>query len=394
MVMKGRNIHIVWFLVLMTTCGEKSPVNHAHHGGNDSTSMAQSLSLLASPVTQVVISSQKTIKPSLGMTEKSIAANGYISFDERRNNKVSVRSSGRIESLYIKYDYQYVTKGERIADLYSPELSTYQKEYLFLLKSKGDSLITQAREKLKLLGLSDSQINQVELSGIIASTIAIISPVDGFIRFASDIAASGEMNETASTEMGSKQEASAAPNSPSNSQIREGVYVSKGQTLFVVNDCREVWAILSFDISSQAELKKGEPVILYSEMQTEKVKATIDFIEPTYKGKQRFAQARVFLNNPLRTFKINSLIHGEFSTQTKELTVPLSSVYDLGSQKIVWVKIAVTSNGSGVFEPKVVMTGIATDNSIEIISGLSGDEEIALDAGYMIDSESILKQAP
>jgi Cu(I)/Ag(I) efflux system membrane fusion protein len=328
------------------------------------------------------------------MTEKSITANGYIAFDERRNNKVSVRSSGRIERLYIKYDYQYVKKGERIADLYSPELSTYQKEYLFLLKSKEDSLITQAREKLKLLGLSESQIKQVEQSGVIASTIAISSPEDGFIRFTSDVPASGEMEETASTEMGSIQEASVAPNSPSNSQIREGVYVSKGQTLFVVNDCRQVWAILSVDISSQGELKKGEPVMLYSEMQTEKVKATIDFIEPAYKGKQRFTQARVYLDNPLRTFKINSLIHGELSTQTKALTVPLSSVYDLGSQKIVWVKMGVTSNGSGVFEPKVVMTGIATNNSIEIISGLSGEEEIALDAGYMIDSESILKQAP
>lgn len=393
--MKIRKIHIVWVLALATTCGEKSPVNHTHHSGNDSTNVEQTLKLLASPVNQVVISSQKTIRASREMTEKSITANGYIAFDERRNNKVSIRSSGRIERLYIKYDYQYVKKGERIADLYSPELSTYQKEYLFLLKSKEDSLIAQAREKLKLLGLSESQVKQVEQSGVIASTIEIVSPVDGFIRFTSDIAASGEMKETASTEMGSITEApSAAPNTPSGSQIREGVYVNKGQTLFVVNDCRKVWAILSVDMTSKVELKKGDPVTLLSELQSEKIKTTIDLIEPIYKDNQRFTQARIYLDNPLRTFKINSLIRGEFAAQTKALTIPMSSVYDLGSRKIVWVKTGMTSNGIGVFEPREVTIGLISANSLEIIMGLDGDEEIALDAGYMMDSESILKEKP
>lgn len=390
-----RMIHIVWFLVIATTCGEKSQVNHTHHSRNDSTKVEQALKLLASPVNQVVISSQKTIRATRKMTEEPITANGYIAFDERRNNKVSVRSSGRIERLYIKYDYQYVKKGERIADLYSPELSTYEKEYLFLLKSKEDTLIAQAREKLKLLGLSESQVKQVEQSGVIASTIEIVSPVDGFIRFTSDIAASGEMEETASTEMGSKTEApSAAPNTPPNSQIREGVYVTKGQTLFVVNDCRQVWAILSIDMSSKVELKKGDPVTLFSEMQSEKIKTTIDLIEPIYKDNQRFTQARIYLDNPLRTFKINSLIRGEFAAQTKTFMVPMSSVYDLGTRKIVWVRTGLTSNGIGVFEPREVTVGLISANSLEIIMGLDGDEDIALDAGYMMDSESILKEKP
>ena len=94
------------------------------------------------------------------------------------------------------------------------------------------------------------------------------------------------------------------------------MYVNKGQTLFVVNDCREVWAILSANIASQGEIKSGDSVILYSEVQEAQIKAIVDLVEPVYQEKQRFTQVRVYLDNPLRAFKITSLIKGELSTLT------------------------------------------------------------------------------
>ncbi len=393
--MTGKSSHITWFLILATACGKQASEDHAHHVDHDGTKIAQAISENARPANQVVLSSQKTIKPSRKLAEKALTANGYIAFDERRNYKVALRTSGRIEKLYIKYNYQYVKKGEQIAEVYSPELSTYQEEYLFLLKSGEDVLVVKAKEKLKLLGLSESQIQQTERSAVATHTVNITSPIDGFIRFPLEPVSSGEMNASSSTGMGAMAEApssSAGALVTSGVQIREGMYVNKGQTLFVVNDCLQVWAILSVDISSQVELKKGAPVTLTSEVQSEPVKASIDLVEFAYKDKQRFTQARIYLDNPGRKFKINSLIKGEFLIHTQGLMVPLSSVYDLGSRKIVWIRTGTTSNGIGLFEPKVVMTGIASNNSIEIITGLTGDEEIALDAGFMLDSESILNE--
>lgn len=391
--MAAQRLHIVWFLILVTACGKQSTEDHSQHTSHDSTKIKQAINLIANPANRVVLSSQKTIKPSKSVTGQNITVNGYIVFDERRNNKVAVRTSGRIEKLYIKYNYQYVKKGQAIAELYSPELNTYQEEYLFLLKSGEDSLVMKAKEKLKLLGLSESQISQVAKSGIVEATITITSPEDGFIRLSSEPVSSGEMKTAPSTEMGSMTKTSSSNTQVSaGSQIQEGIYVSKGQTLFVVNDCRQVWAILSVDISSQIDLNQGDSVTIYSEMQKERVKTIIDFIEPSYKTNQRFTQARIYLSNPSRTFKINSLIRGEFSIKPNALTVPSSSIYDLGSRRIVWVKTGVTAKGIGVFEPKEVMTGITSGNLVEISSGLKGDEDLALDAGYMLDSESILKQ--
>ena len=383
--------HNVWFLILATACGKQSAEDHTNHTGQDSAKVNEAIRMISRPSNQVVLSSQKTIKLSQGTAKQTVTASGYIAFDERRNNIVAVRTSARIEKLYVKYNYQYVKKGERIAELYSPELNTFQEEYVFLLQSKEDSLAAKAKQKLKLLGLSESQIQRIEKSSTVTNTIIITSPIDGFIRFSTEPASQDEMKLSSKIGgMNAAAESNAESQITSSDQIREGAYITKGQTLFVVNDTRQVWVILSVGIDSQTELKKGSLIILYPEGQADSINARIDLVEPIYQDKQRFAQARIYLDNQERKLKINSLVRSKFLIQTDALTIPLSSVYDLGSRKIVWVKTDTTSNGTGLFEPRVVMTGMSSNNFIQIISGLQGDEEIALNAGYMLDSESIL----
>lgn len=388
-----RGLHIVWFLILATGCGKQTQEDHTNHSEHNN---KDAINIVSRPVNQVVLSSQKTIKPLSGSNENTLKANGYIAFDERRNNKVAVRISGRIEKLYIKYNYQYVKKGQTIAEIYSPELSTYQEEYLFLLKSSEDSLAEMAKQKLELLGLSESQILQVKNSGIVTYTVSITSAMDGFIRFSSDPVSTEAMNssKSAMSSMTGISSENRGAEITSSAQIQEGIYVNKGQTLFVVNDCRKVWAILSADISSQAKIKKGDTVILSSEVLAEQIKTTVDLVESVYQEKQRFTQVRIYLDNPLRSLKINSLIKAEFITSVSGLTVPTSSVFDLGTRKIVWVKTGVTANGIGLFEPRVVTVGVSSNNFTEILSGLTSNEDIALDAGYMMDREGIVNEKP
>lgn len=383
--------HNVWFLILATACGKQSAEDHTNHTGQDSAKVNEAIRMISRPSNQVVLSSQKTIKLSQGTAKQTVTVSGYIAFDERRNNIVAVRTSARIEKLYVKYNYQYVKKGERIAELYSPELNTFQEEYSFLLQSGEDSLAAKAKQKLKLLGLSETQIQRIEKSSTVTNTIIITSPIDGFIRFSTEPASQDEMKPSSKIGgMNAAAESNAESQITSSDQIREGAYITKGQTLFVVNDTRQVWVILSVGIDSQTVLKKGSLIILYPEGQADSINARIDLVEPIYQDKQRFAQARIYLDNQERKLKINSLVRSKFLIQTDALTIPLSSVYDLGSRKIVWVKRDTTSNGTGLFEPRVVMTGMSSNNFIQIISGLQGDEEIALNAGYMLDSESIL----
>lgn len=344
-----------------------------------------------------VLSNQATVKLQLFDSSIAINAQGYITYDIRRNNKMAVRVGGRIEKLYVKYNNEYVRKGDKILDLYSPELNTYEDEFLFLIRSsdKGEKLIEEGRKKLRLLGMTDAQINKLERTGEHFYTISVFSPYDGYIILTSDEQGKGNMN----TETNSGNGISAMGNSrvePANAnssgQIREGMYVNSGQTLFSVNDLDEVWAIVSLETKFEPHFKLNDDFLLNSEIVPGKdIHGKVNFIEPSFKDDQRFLQARVYLNNKDHLLKINSLVKGKIIQASHNLwMLPSSSVYDLGRRKVVWVYNGKTLKGSKLFEAREVITGIRQRDLTQILEGLGKNQEVVMDAGYMVDSESFI----
>ena len=71
--------------------------------------------------------------------------------------------------------------------------------------------------------------------------------------------------------------------------------------------------------------------------------------------------------------------------------IPAGSVYYLGQTAIVWVRTGITKEGNGIFQSRVVRIGHRDGNKVEILEGLNANELIAKDAGYMADSETIIK---
>ena len=196
-----------------------------------------------------VLSRQATVKLQSGINGDIIKAQGYITTDPNRNKSVAARFSGRIEKLYVKFSNQYVKQGDKIMDIYSPDLRTIQEEHLFILKSNNEnSLIEKSREKLRLLGITDNQITQLEKNGTVALTISVYSPANGYVFFSeqSQQQNAGTKNNPAMNTMNMKQNANNESSyDASASQIREGMYVNEGQKLFSVNDLQEVWALVS-----------------------------------------------------------------------------------------------------------------------------------------------------
>ena len=353
------------------------------------------------PVNKTVFSNAQTIHPVIKNISDTIYASGYIAFDERRNNKVAVRVAGRIEKLYMKYNYQYVHKGDKVLELYSPELNTYQEEYLHHLKTKSDSfLIDATKQKLLLLGLSAKQLTEIETTGQPLKSITIYSLYTGFILYdfqqqqnisAQNVYAPSSgmngMNGATGT-----QKSTPANQMQSGAKISEGDYVSKGQTLFVLNDCKEVYAIVAFDANEGAEIKPNLPVKIKSQLLPgEIINANISFIEPSFKEEQKFLQARVYLKNELLKLKVNSIVTVEFAETGKYLVVPSSSVLSLGNRKFVWLQKESAQQGSKILEAKEIKVGKETGEYIQVISGITAQNKIAKDAGYLLDSESLIK---
>ena len=61
---------------------------------------------------------------------------GKIEIDERRITKIPAHFHGRIEKLYVNFTGEQVTKGQLLAEVYSPELIAAQEELLQSMKYK------------------------------------------------------------------------------------------------------------------------------------------------------------------------------------------------------------------------------------------------------------------
>jgi Cu(I)/Ag(I) efflux system membrane fusion protein len=345
-----------------------------------------------------VLSRQSTVKLTTQSETQSLKAQGYIDLDRNRNQTVSSRFGGRIEKLYVKYDFQFIKKGERILELYSSELNTFQEEHLFILKTKSEeSLVEQSRLKLKLLGLTDNQITQLEKNKMFTQSISVFSPSSGYIFFNAksnnnpdpENAQQSSMNNMTNVAKNNTDKLfDATPN-----QIREGMYINKGETLFSINDLQNVWAIVSVPAEIHSSILINKRVIIISELFPDKLfNGKMALVEKTFEeNKQRFVRLRIDLPNPKGQLKLNSLITAEINLGSKgNFQIPVSAVYRTGFHSFVWVKTGTTESGTGIFKLRKVSTSLPGNGMINVIAGLYENEEVAEHAGYLTDSETFL----
>lgn len=348
---------------------------------------------------QQVLSRQATVKLQSGMDGQTIKAQGFIALAQNHNLSIAARFGGRIEKLYVKFNNQYVKQGDKIMDIYSPGLRTYQEEHLFLLKSNAEkNLIEKSAEKLGLLGITRKQIEQLEIRGTVALTISIFSPANAYVFFNSPLTQENlsPNTESSNSSMNMQQSAgNASSYAASDSQIREGIYVNEGQVLFSMNPLREVWAIVSVSNQYLNQVNVGQAVEIVSESNPSIVlNGKVALIEQTYEeAGQLFARLRIVLKNINNSLKLNSLVNAQFTLRNNQnLQVPSSAVYKTGLNAYVWVKTDTTKSGTGIFQLRKVIAGSDNLGKTRIKSGLSPEDEIAVQAGLMTDSETFFNE--
>jgi membrane fusion protein, copper/silver efflux system len=102
-------------------------------GNLQSNRLTPGLDPLLKPTNANSISSIKTVTPIRKTMVSKLNGNGLITYDTRQSYTIPVRFSGRVEKLYIRYNFQPVKKGQKILEAYSPDLVEAQRELLFLM---------------------------------------------------------------------------------------------------------------------------------------------------------------------------------------------------------------------------------------------------------------------
>lgn len=356
------------------------------------------LSRLMKSPNEAVVSAIKTIKPEFKSVGVSVDAVGIVTYDTRNIYTIPARVGGRIEKMYLKYEFEVVRKGQKIAEIYSPELITAQRELLYLLENDRDNqmLLESAKKKLQLLGLSTSQINDLTNRREISSAFSIYSPYDGYV-ITNDLAPSVSQDMTQPSGAGGQMDgmnasssgATAAPTvANSNTQpsflVREGNYVSTGQTLLKVVNTNALRIELDLLGGQMGMVKHGDKLEL-DLGNGNKVQAAVDFVQPFFNEGQNFLKIRVYTHK-INNLHIGQLVRARIDMKSKEsLWIPKTALLDLGTDKIVFIK------DRDIVKPKRITTGIRTDDQVEVTEGLASSDEIAFNAQYLVDSESFIK---
>lgn len=337
------------------------------------------LTTLLKPTNGFVISTIPVIALQRSTENIEIEALGSVAYDTRQVGAISARVSGRIEKLYVRFRYQKVYAGQKIMDVYSPELLTAQQNLLFLLTNDAGNtgFIKTAKEKLLLLGMSGHQLQQVIKTQKPSFTISIYSKYSGHIHETSGMANEKTTPAGMNNASGVTEELS----------LKEGMYIQKGQSIFSVYNPARVWALVSIYADDQSSVKKGNNVRIVAETAPDKpFTGKINFIEPFYRRGNKTLSVRVYFDNSKLNIPVGSQVRATiFGGSHTADWLPTESIVSLGLDKAVFVK---ASTG---FMPHIVNTGLVVKQKIEILKGLATTDSVARNGQYLMDSESFIK---
>lgn len=347
----------------------------------------------------------KIVEVGVRPLQKVIRTVGLIQYDEKRLATVNTKFEGWIERLYADYEGKYVNKGERLAEVYSPELYATQMELINALRwakktgpaagrenagntpssppgkventpptsplGKGgdggvgsvtdmlaadaQTIVSAARQRLKLWDISDEQIKRIEETGSPVRTMTIYSPVTGYIV---------------------------------QKMALQGMKVMPGEKLFDIVDLSTLWVVADIYENELSLVKPGESArISLSYFPEKEFSSRIDFIYPSISSTTRSAKVRFEIPNYNGRLKpqMYSNITVKINLGSK-LSIPDDAVLDTGTRQVVFV-----DHGEGNFEPREVMTGIRAEGFREVTMGLKAGEKVASAATFLIDSEAQLK---
>jgi len=390
-------------LLLFLTIGFSLAACQRNHKETDTDKPAHpvrdtSLNYLLKPVNEQVISRIPLIRAQKGSSIYMREVQGRVTYDTRNQITLASRVSGRIEKLYIKYNYQPVKRGQLIMEIYSPDLAAAQRE-LLLIQASGDEdgMLQSAKQRLMLLGMDQAQINKVLRTGQIAYTIPIYSNATGFIleKQAANAVPPPTPMSTSAVNTGMDDMVSGGATSIQSSQtaatqvnsavlIREGQYLNAGQNIFTIYRTGDLVVEFSLSPTVVSQLNKQAKVLIQRTANKEQtLTGKIGLIQPVFNAGENFVIARVYLEGS--GLQPGELVTGQIPFVTeKGLWLPKEAVVSIGNQSVVFKK------EGRVFIPKTVKTGITQNNQIQVFGELS-EWDLAKNAYYLIDSESFIK---
>jgi RND family efflux transporter MFP subunit len=346
-------------------CGMKLVPRAADAPAQDGVPGLSALELSADRIQLMGMKTAVALRQALPVSIRTVA---FVTPTEGGVVSVTARYTGWIESTAVDETGRAVEKGEILATVYSPELTSALQSLAAAAKwsgrtgggsasaAQGDPS-RDARLRAELLGLARQDVDAIAASGEIPQTVPIRSPVRGHVA--------------------------------RKSAVRGG-YVTPGTELFQIADLSSVWAVADVHEAEIARVRVGQRAVLeLPAWPGERFAGKIAFVSPALSTGSRTLQARIELRNP--GLKLRPGMYGDVTVDLgaeSAVTVPSEAVVDTGEHQYVFV-----SRGSGRFEPRRVRVGWRGGGQVALLSGVAEGERVVTTASFLLDSESRLRAA-
>jgi len=300
----------------------------------------------------------RTAEVTRGNLTSPVVAVGSVAYNERDVALVQARSNGFVERLYVRAPLDPVHKGQALAELYVPEWVAAQEEYLSVKHMQGngmEGLLGGARQRMRLVGMTEYQIHLVESTGKVQPRLTIFAPIGGVVA------------ELA---------------------VRDGMTVMAGAPMFKINGIGTIWVNADVPESLSALVRPGNAVEARTPaLQGTVFKGKVSAILPDVNPATRTLKARIELANPSGQLVPGMFATINFSSAARKdiLLVPTEAVIQTGTRSVVMV-----TQGDGKFVPVDVEIGTETNGQTEIRKGLDAGQKVVVSGQFLIDSEASL----
>ncbi len=217
--------------------------------------------------------------------ENEVRMVGNVDYDETKLNYVTAYVGGRLDRLYVDYTGIEVKEGDHMVSLYSPDLITAQEELIQArrayenlsdssiasVRESARKALAAVRERLRLWGLTQEQIQAIEERGVREDHITIYAPIGGTVI---------------------------------KKHVNEGAYVKTGDRIYTIADFSTVWVQLQAYESDLPWIRYGQDAVFTTDsLPGEKFHGRISFIGPVLDPVTRTVDVRVNVPNKERRLK-------------------------------------------------------------------------------------------
>lgn len=286
---------------------------------------------------------------------------GKVMVDERELSKIPAHFHGRIEKLYVNFTGEYISKGQKIARVYSPKLFTGQKELLQAYKTKevNPILYQSARKKLRNWKIAEAQIDAIIDSGIPSEELDILSHKSGHVL---------KLN------------------------IATGDHLNMGDIMYEIGDLSKLWVLFDVYESNIASVNKGDKIdFKVASVPGTQFSSTVAYVDPVLNENSRTISIRAEVDNSNSQLKPNMLAEGVLTaniSNQKSLLIPKSAVLWTGPRSVVFVQVPETEEPT--FIAREVTLGKRVGDQYIILEGLEAGEEVVTHGNFKLDGAAQL----